>query len=161
MNDYRINNEGLEIIKEREGLTLKPKRRLEGGGYFIGFGHNILLGEEYLMQGITESAALDILRNDCKDAENKVRKAVKVELNENQFSALVSLAFNIRNFENLGLIKNINDGIRVTDPEWRQAYWEQYSKARDPKTLLLKVLNGLLFRRRKEYKLFTKPVITK
>ncbi|MFA5014325.1 MAG: lysozyme [Actinomycetota bacterium] len=158
MNDYRINNDGLGIIMEREGLTLKPKIRLEGGGWFIGFGHNILPGEEWMMNGITKEQAIEILRNDCKDAENKVRKAVKVELNENQFSALVSLAFNIRNFENLGLIRNINDGIRENDPEWRQAYWEQYSKAYDPIKKMKIIYKGLLIRRGKEYKLFVKPV---
>lgn len=157
MNELHINNEGLEIIQEREGLELKPKKRLEGGGYFIGYGHNILKGEEYLMQGITKEKAVELLRSDCLDAENKVKKSIIVELNINQFSALVSLAYNIKNFAGLDLIKNINDGIRESDPEWKQAFWEQYSKAKDPKTGLYKVYNGLLFRRRKEYKLFTKP----
>jgi len=159
MNDFKINQDGLEIIKERESCVLKPMKRLEGGGYVIGFGHNILEHEQYLMNGINYEKAVELLKIDCIKKENLVRQAVKVELNINQFSALVSLAYNIRNFENLGLIKNINDGIRTSDPEWRQAYWEQYSKARDPKTLLLKVLNGLLIRRQKEYRLFIKPVI--
>ena len=66
MNDYRINNDGLEIIMECEGLLLKPKKRLEGGGYVIGFGHNMLAGEEYMMEGITEELAIDILRMTVK-----------------------------------------------------------------------------------------------
>lgn len=158
MNDYRINNDGLEIIMEREGLLLKPRKRLEGGGYVIGFGHNILSGEEYLMQGITEDFAVEILKNDCKIAEWKVRRAVIVQLNINQFSALVSLAYNIRKFAELDLIKNINNGIRENEPEWRLAYWEQYSKAYDPIKKMKVIYRGLLIRRQKEYKLFIKPV---
>lgn len=157
MNEYHINNYGLEIIKEREGLTLKPKKRLEGGGYFIGFGHNILEHEQYLMNGITEEKAVDILRGDCLDAEKLVKQSVNVPLNGNQFSALVSLAYNIRNFSSLGLIKNINDGIRTNEPEWKQAYWEQYSLAYNPIKKVKERLKGLLIRRQKEYNLFVKP----
>lgn len=112
MNDYRINNDGLEIIMESEGLLLKPRKRLEGGGYVIGFGHNILPGEEWMMEGITKEQAIDILKNDCKIAEWKVRRAVIVQLNINQFSALISLAYNITKFAEPSLIKNINNGIR-------------------------------------------------
>ena len=158
MNNYKINDAGLEIIKEREGLILKPKKRLEGGGYVIGYGHNILPGEEWMMKGINENQAIEILKKDCLDSERKVTNAVTVELNENQFSALVSLAYNIKNFANLGLIKNINDGIRQNDPEWKQAYWEQYSKAYDPIKKTKVLYRGLLYRRQKEYKLFVKSV---
>jgi len=156
MNDYKINQEGLEIIKERESFEAFPYV-CPAGKPTIGYGHVILPGENF-KYGISKKEGEELLRKDCLKAENLVRQSVKVPLNINQFSALVSLAFNIRNFENLGLIKNINDGIRKNDPEWRQVYWEQYSKARDPKTLLLKVLKGLLIRRQKEYKLFIKPV---
>jgi lysozyme len=156
MNDYRINQDGLEIIMEREGF--KPFPYLCPAGILtIGYGHVILPGENF-SKGITRAQGIELLKLDCIKKENLVRSVIKVLLNINQFSALVSLAYNIRNFENLGLIKNINDGIRENDPEWKQAYWEQYSKARDPKTLLLKVLKGLLVRRQKEYKLFIKPV---
>lgn len=88
--DLRMNDAGLEIIKESEGLRLEAYNL--GGQWLIGYGHS-----RTARQGmtITEAEAARLLREDVQGAENAVRRTVLVPVNENQFSAMVSLAYNL------------------------------------------------------------------
>lgn len=94
----RINQEGLELIKEFEGLEKRlPDGRIAAyidavGVPTIGYGHTkgVFLG-----QIITREQAEEFLRDDLQDAELAVSRLVKVSLNDNQFSALVSFVFNL------------------------------------------------------------------
>ena len=59
----------------------------------IGTGHT---GKEaYLGNKITRKRALELLKEDLKEAEDVVNKHVKVELTQGQFDALVSFVFNV------------------------------------------------------------------
>src|SRR5690606_2385343 len=60
--------------------------------YSIGYGHQIKPNEKYLHSGITIIKAEQILKDDLLLFENAVNKASG--LNQNQFDALVSFAFN-------------------------------------------------------------------
>ncbi len=87
----KINQAGLDLIKAWEGLRLDAYR--DGGGVLtIGYGHtkNVKAGDR-----ITEGTAEKYLREDLGWAEDAVNSFVSAPLTSNQFSALVSLVFNV------------------------------------------------------------------
>lgn len=88
--NLRINDAGLAIIKESEGLRLEAYNL--GGQWLIGYGH---ARTARAGMTITQVQAEQLLREDVRDAEDGVRARVLVPVNENQFSAMVSLAYNL------------------------------------------------------------------
>lgn len=88
----RVNEEGLEIIKRFEGLSLKPYL-CPAGVPTIGFGHTA--GVRLDSAPITEAEAEELLLRDVRIAEDVVRSNVFTMLNVNQFSALTSFVFNV------------------------------------------------------------------
>jgi lysozyme len=88
--NLRINDAGLQIIKDSEGLRLEAYNL--GGQWLIGYGH---AATARAGMKITEAQAEALLRQDVKDAEDGVRRKVTVPVNRNQFSAMVSLAYNL------------------------------------------------------------------
>ena len=103
-----INANGLALIKHFEGLFLKAYVD-PVGVVTIGYGHTRTArpGME-----ITEAEAEALLKSDLAGHEAFVGNAVKVDLNRNQFSALVSFAFNVGNGALGGstLLKKLNEG---------------------------------------------------
>lgn len=85
-----INQDGIDLIKEEEGLRLEAY--LAGGRSYIGYGHQQQSGEP---STITEAQAEAYLRADVAGAENTVRAMVRERVNVNEFSAMVSFAYNI------------------------------------------------------------------
>jgi len=92
MASRRINNDGLNLIKEFEGFSAKPYL-CPAGVPTIGYGHT--KGVTMNHPEIKKSVAEDMLRDDLRFAENGVEMMVRVPVGDNQFSALVSLVFNI------------------------------------------------------------------
>lgn len=136
----KINKEGLELIKKYEGCRLTAYKDAVGIPT-IGYGH--ISGVSMGMH-ITQAEADKMLENDIHRFEMYVDE-LKLNLNINQYSALVSFAFNV-GYKNLHqlcdgrTIKQIADHIQL------------YNKAGG------KVLQGLVNRRKAEYNLFMKPV---
>lgn len=88
----QINKSGIDLIKSFEGLRLKAYL-CPAGVWTIGYGHTHNVREG---QVITEKQAETLLKNDLAVYEEGVRRiTTHVVLNENQFSALVSFAFNL------------------------------------------------------------------
>lgn len=136
-----INDKGIALIKSFEGLRLKAYKVLPSEKYYtIGYGHygaDVMEG-----QTITEAEAEALLRADLKKYEAKVNKYSAYNWTDNEFSALVSFAYNIGNID--GLTKK---GERTRDEIIK--VWPTYNKAGG------KVLSGLSKRRNEEVKLFT------
>ena len=86
----RMNDAGLKIIKESEGLRLEAYNL--GGQWLIGYGHSRTAKSGMT---ITEAQAEQLLREDVRASEDAVRRMVLVPVNQNQFSAMVSLAYNM------------------------------------------------------------------
>lgn len=87
-----INSRGLNLVKQFEGLVLKAYRD-PVGIWTIGYGHT---GPEVGPGDvITKAQAEALLKKDLIRFEQAVRSLVKVPLNSNQFSALVSFTFNV------------------------------------------------------------------
>ena len=63
-------------------------------------------------QGLTDQQVMDLLAQDLVRFEQAVQNEVRVDLNQNQFDALVSFSFNVgtQAFKNSTLLKVLNDG---------------------------------------------------
>ena len=152
-----INKEGLELIKESEQFRAKPYI-CPAGVPTIGWGTTKYpTGRKVTMSDkpITIGQANTYLAFDCMEIEKAVETLVKHPLNENQFSALVSFAYNvgINALRNSTLLKKIN--INPFDSSIK-AEFQRWNKARNPKTKKLEVLGGLTKRREKEANLYFK-----
>lgn len=90
------NAAGLEVIKHFEGVRLKAYQD-SVGVWTIGYGHTSMAGDPQVHSGltITQAQAESILKKDLGIFERGVKDAVKVTVNSNQFSALVSFSFNL------------------------------------------------------------------
>ena len=144
--DKTTSRKGFELIKKYEGLKLSTYRD-SAGILTIGYGHT-----KTVQPGMTinNEMAEILLKDDVTDAENAVKDLVNVELNQNQFDALVSLVFNIgkRNFERSTLLKRLNENEILEAGE----EFMKWTKARQPGGL--KELPGLVKRRAEEKVLF-------
>ena len=108
---HRTNRPAVEIIKSYEGLRLEAYA--EADYFLIGYGHK----NPEITSGmtITEDRAEAYLRSDLKVTEQIVRTSVKVPLNENEFSALSILAYNIGSgaFWNSTVLRLLNEDNRL------------------------------------------------
>lgn len=144
----KINAAGMEIIKREE--TLQTRAYLCPAGIpTIGYGHT---GPDvHLGQAITAHEAEAILAADVERFEAGVATMVHgVPCNENQFSALVSLAFNIGldALRSSTLIRK----FRLGDVKGAEGEFSKWVHAKG------QVLPGLVRRRQHEAQLFAKPV---
>ncbi|KIS45497.1 lysozyme [Kosakonia radicincitans] len=139
---------GLTLIKSFEGLSLE-KYRDAVGKWTIGYGHLILPNENF-PQALSKVEAEDLLRADLGMTERGIHRLVTVDLNQNQFDALVAFAFNVGlgNLQNSTLLRLLNQG------QYQEAadQFPRWNKAGG------KILAGLTRRRDAERALFMAPV---
>lgn len=143
-----INSSGIDLIKHFESLRLKAYQD-SVGIWTIGWGHTGLThkdGTVYEGREITEDKAVALLKQDLKTFEEEVDKCVAADLNDNQFSALVSFAFNLggTNLRKSTLLKKLNG----EQPFNASKEFKKWSKAGG------KRLGGLVRRRISERNLF-------
>ena len=145
MANKRIGQAGLALIKQYEGCRLAAYR-CAAGVWTIGYGHTAGI---HSGMTITQAQADAYLRQDIAKFEGYVNNPAYVpitaNLNQNQFDALVSFAFNL----GAGNLRKLCKGR--TTAQIAQAM-TQYCKANG------KVLAGLRRRRAAEQALFNKPV---
>ena len=145
----KISENGLKLIKKFEGLSLKPY--LDAVNIpTIGFGNTFYENMKKVTlqdETITEERA-DSLFNFLVTTNfvNVVNRLVIVDINQNQFDALVSFVYNLGsgNFEKSTLLKKVNQedfiGASLEFEKWNRASG--------------KVLSGLTKRRLAEKELF-------
>ena len=102
---------GVDLICGFEGKRLTAYD--DGVGVWtIGFGTTVYPNGIKVMKGdtCTEAQAKTYMAHDLKKFEATVNKAVTVQLNQNQFDALLSLAYNIgaSAFSQSSLVKKLN-----------------------------------------------------
>lgn len=145
MANKRIGQAGLDLIKQYEGCRLAAYR-CAAGVWTIGYGHTAGV---HSGMTITQAQADAYLQQDIAKFEGYVNNPAYVpiteQLNQNQFDALVSFAFNL----GAGNLRKLCKGR--TAAQIAQAM-TQYCKANG------KVLAGLRRRRAAEQALFNKPV---
>lgn len=140
----KTSQNGIDLIKQFEGCRLSAY--LDAVGVpTIGYGHitGVKMGDK-----ITQTQAENLLREDLVKYENAVNELLlHYQLNQNEFDALVSFAFNLGtgNLKKLTANNTRNKG-QIADAML------QYNKAGG------QVLSGLTKRRKKERDLFCTPV---
>ena len=106
-----MSEQGIALIKEFEGCKLKAYR-CPANVLTIGIGHTALAGHPAVTEGMTITAeeAETILRSDLRNFERGVDSCVKVELQQCQYDALVSFAYNcgLGNLRSSTLLKRVN-----------------------------------------------------
>ncbi len=136
-----VNEKARKLIKESEGLRLVSYYDL-AGVLTIGYGHT---GKDvtYGMK-ITEDEAEKLFEKDLEKFSQGVAKRVLVDINENQFSALVSFAYNVGlgALQGSTLLKLLNEGKDCSNEFGK---WIRSDG---------RVLPGLIKRRELEKKLF-------
>ncbi len=107
----QVNKTGLDLIKRFEGVRLKAYQDV-AGIWTIGYGHikNVIAG-----MTISAQKAEEFLKEDLEEVEHALSKLIKVDVNENEFSALASLVFNIGAgaFKNSTTLRLLNKDDRV------------------------------------------------
>lgn len=146
MNNMKMSNNGLELLKHFEGLRLEAYRD-PAGVWTNGYGHT---KDVHAGDRCTPQQALEWLLEDVEGSEYVVNKVVQVPLNQNQFDALVDFVYNLGsgNFQKSTLLKLLNAGeyagAAKEFPRWNYAGG--------------KVLPGLTARRNAERELFNTPI---
>lgn len=112
-DEMHVSPSGVDLICNFEGLELKAYD--DGVGVWtIGYGTTKYPNGIRVKKGdtCTLEQAKAYMQNDLKAFEQTVNSAIKVPLNQNQFDALVSLAYNIGStaFKNSTLVKRLNEG---------------------------------------------------
>ena len=152
----RTSERGVALIKRFEGRRLGAYRDV-AGIWTIGYGHtgpDVTPGDL-----ITPERAEELLRQDLLRFERGVRERVSVPLNQNQFDALVSLAFNI----GLDAFGRSTVRRRLNRHDLKSAaeaflMWKLADLDRDGKTEPHEVSPGLKRRREAERALFLEPI---
>jgi lysozyme len=114
-SESHINKDGLDLVKHFEGFH--PKAYKDPVGIWtIGYGHTGLVhrdGTVFPGRTITKAEGEELLKYDMGVFEKRVRELVKVPLNDNEFSALVSFDFNTGGLAKSTLLKKLNEGDRM------------------------------------------------
>ena len=148
----KISEKGLAMIERFEGCLLKASNKLDGV-WTIGYGQTGRYYGKRVRRGMTTTKALAhawLRDHSIKTYEDAVTQAVKVPLNQNQFDALVSFAY------------NVGVGALRQSTALRKLNAGDYAGAADALTMWTrcngKVLPGLVRRRKEERALFLTPV---
>lgn len=144
----KTSEKGLELIKEFEGCKLKAYKPVAGETYWtIGWGH---YGPD-VTKGmvITQEQADQFLKEDLANFEKTVENiCLYLNLNQNEFDALVSFTYNCGSGNLLQLTKN-KSRTKAQIAEHIEAYNKGAGGV---------VLAGLVRRRKAEKELFLTPV---
>lgn len=143
----KLSKKGYEFLSREEGLRLKAYRDSKGiptigyGNTFYEDGSPVRMGDS-----VTKERALELFHFIVAKFESGVNEMVTRELNQNQFDALVSLAYNIglAAFKRSTVLRRVN--ANPCDPAIRDAFhmWQNSGANR----------GILLPRRKREYELY-------
>jgi len=137
-----ISKEGIALIKKFEGCELEAYK-CAAGVWTIGYGHTKDVKEGEV---ITKEEAESMLVHELQEYCNDVDIAVKVDLKQNEFDALVSWTYNLgpTNLNSSTMLRVLNEGKHDDVPtqikRWNKAGGE--------------VLKGLIRRRNAEALMF-------
>ena len=138
----KCSQEGLALIKKFEGCRLESYR-CSANVLTIGYGHT---GGVLETDVITQDDADRLLEQDIAKFEKYVNVNVAVELNQNQFDALVAWTFNlgVGNLRQSTMLRKLNEGDYQSVP----SEMNRWNKAGGT------TLDGLIRRRKAEGLLF-------
>lgn len=144
----QISSHGINLIREFEGLRTKAYKAHFSEKFFsIGYGH---YGPDVKPDDVcTEAYATKLLENDLKSFCQKVDKALtadEIEVNQNEFDALISFAYNVG--VNALISSTLWQKLKIHDHEGAANQFLRWNKCNGFE------LPGLTKRREAERKLF-------
>jgi lysozyme len=143
-----VNKAGRDLIKQFEGCKLKAYR-CPALLWTIGYGNTFYEDGTKVKEGdvITQARAEELLNNIVDAFAKQVDVLVKSNVTANNFSAIVSFAFNVGmgNFRKSTLLRKVNANPK--DPSI-SAEFKKWVRAND------RVMQGLVRRREAEAKLY-------
>jgi lysozyme len=151
--EKRLSSQGARFIAGFEGCVLHPYN--DPWNATIGIGHLIHTGvvtqqDIRRYRGFTLNDAYALLKGDVADAEDGIRARIHVELNQNEWDALVDLTFNC----GPGILDGqIGDDINNHQFAAAASAWQAWCHGDGGITL-----EGLVRRRQDERDLFLKPI---
>jgi lysozyme len=145
----QISQKGLDLVKRFEGFRAKPYL-CPAGVPTIGYGSTYYengVKVKLTDRSISEEWAEELLRRNMVHYERGVDAMTKDHVNQNQFDALVSFAYNVGlvNYKNSTLLKRINANPNDPDIEKQFMRWVRAGG---------KVIKGLITRRQAEATLY-------
>jgi len=137
-----ISQEGISLIKKFEGCELEAYK-CAAGVWTIGYGHTKDVKER---DSILKEDAESMLVHELQEYCNDVDIAVKVDLKQNEFDALVSWTYNLgpTNLNSSTMLRVLNEGNHDEVP----AQMKRWNKASG------EVKQGLVRRREAEALMF-------
>lgn len=159
---HKMSDDGLQLLMSIEAFRARPYDDQTGAeisgwikGATIGYGHLISRDEwkrsgDTYKQGITKAQARMLFEQDLEPFVDGVNNKVTADLSQNQFDALVILAFNIGlgNFGSSSALKLVNDPSAQTSYPSLEAAWKAWKKSQG------RVMQGLINRRNAEWKIY-------
>ena len=147
-----ISDAGIRLIKKYEGLSLVPYR-CPAGIMTIGYGHAYNEDDEglekHFKNGITREEAQELLKHDLEVFEKQLDE-LKLNLNQNQKDAVMSLIYNI-GFERFKKSKTLKM-LKAKDFDQMCFEWADFCHiTKDGEKI---ALSGLVNRRKAELDLF-------
>lgn len=145
----KLNKRGINFIKDREGYR-ETAYQDEAGVWTIGYGTTFINGRRVTRHNICDRQMAEFwLLDDVDSTEQFISDIVKIKLNQNEFNALVSLAYNIGfgAFTNSTLLRTLNREQTVYGDLFFR--WCKITVKGKKVTS-----NGLLNRRHLEYEMF-------
>lgn len=145
----KLSQKGLDLIKKFEGFSAKPYL-CSAGVPTIGYGSTYYAnGVKVKMTDspISEEWAEELLQKVVTHYERGVDSMTRDDINQNQFDALVSFAYNVglTNYKNSTLLKRINANPKDPDIQKQFMKWVRAGG---------KVIKGLINRRTIEANLY-------
>lgn len=162
---YSFSAAATTLLQEVETLKLMPYDDQTGeitstwvSGATIGYGHLIDFSEwDAYKNGITQAAASELFDRDAMPFVSRVRADVTAPVTQNEFDALVILAFNIGgpSFSSSSVVKLVNDPAAQTRYPNLQSAWLAWNKSQG------KVMPGLTNRRKCEWQVYESAIYTR
>ena len=144
----KVNKQGIQLVKSFEGCFFNAYL-CPAKVWTIGYGNTKYQNGTAVKQGdkITQEQAETLLSDILAEFSKDVSKLIKLELNDNQFSALVSFAFNlgVGALSKSTLLKKVNANPNDKTIESEFMKWVSAGGKR---------LNGLVRRRTAESNLY-------
>lgn len=108
----KLSQNGHQFLHQEEGLKLKAYKDVKGV-WTIGYGNTYYENGNKVKENdvITIDRAKELFKIIVSKFEENINKVVKVDINQNQFDALVSFSYNIgiSAFNNSTALKRINN----------------------------------------------------
>jgi lysozyme len=145
--NMKMTEEGLALIRRFEGFRSQAYRDAVGV-WTIGYGHTAMAGPPTVTAGqrISADEAVALLARDVQRLADGVAAVVRQPLSDQQFSALVSFAYNVGlgNFRKSSVLKAVNAGDFAAVPR-RLNLWVKAGGRTLPGLVKRRAAEGALF----------------